>query len=436
MKPIKTESREPLLTKIDALDAQWDDTSVPLYHALCRVVFFKHFRNTLRFVGSDIFEDLAQEGLAKIYSMLKQGYYNPAYKLSTFLYTGVRYAMTNFLKAHYEHHAVSYEELLDSSIAEIQSDHCVQSDIELLPLKEASIESLQYDLGEMTLPTRCKVLSYFITPKKMLNLTQVGPTTTKFMSLIVSDRSRFKLAHILEQNGQGDLLLAMLFLFPGEKIQLPTLADIKTIQMQAEMYRLYKKGVSIQELVTRFSSRTKEVTRLIAYMIDLEHRAALGEIGEGFPQKRTERGLNSFSGGEHPDLPPTTQEAKREPISVGSDESWTEVDYPSPDFPSDTPAEPVTEPAVGPSDDPDGSWTEVDYPFAASDLPPVPMFDLCRAEPVVTKVISYKETTRGGSVALDRAPLSDHPPVPRSSAFFATIPVFTPSPKGIRHDHA
>jgi hypothetical protein len=444
MKPEKKDGKDSLLSQIDELDAQWDDSAFPLYHALCRVVFFKHFRYTLKSLSSDIFEDLAQEGVAKIHSMLKRGYYDKKYKLSNFLYTGVRYAMRNFLYDHYGSHTISYDELLDNAISEIHGDHDTQDDTELLPLKEVVTKSLQYEMNELPLFLRCKILSHFYTPKKMLNLAQINPEIIKYVSLLVSDRPGFKLANVLEQNGQGELLISMLFLLPGEKIQLPSPAAIKTIQMQARMYCAYKKGMSIPELVHKFASRTVEVTRIIARMTDLEKRAALGEVGESTRQERTEMGLESHPEGRHPDLPPTSKKWKDGPADRLPDEGWTEVDYPFPkaltEEPADIPADAPKghQPSSAPVAHGDEAWTEVDYPDIPFDLPPAQMVGAAslKLAPVVAKVTPYKKTPHGVTAILDCNPFPDRTTVPRTHLFPQPISTFRILPQRDRHGRA
>ena len=48
----------------------------------------------------DLIQDLTQEGYLKAYELLAEGNYDPNKNLRTFIYTGVRNAMTNYLYHH------------------------------------------------------------------------------------------------------------------------------------------------------------------------------------------------------------------------------------------------------------------------------------------------------------------------------------------------
>lgn len=50
--------------------------------------------------NEDLIEDLKQEGYLKAYELLAQGNYDPSKSLRTFIYTGVRNAMTNYMYHH------------------------------------------------------------------------------------------------------------------------------------------------------------------------------------------------------------------------------------------------------------------------------------------------------------------------------------------------
>ena len=58
------------------------------------VVFRIHFYYVTDY---DLEMDLKQEGYLKAYSLLKEGNYDPSKNLRTFIYTGVRNAMTNYM---------------------------------------------------------------------------------------------------------------------------------------------------------------------------------------------------------------------------------------------------------------------------------------------------------------------------------------------------
>lgn len=61
------------------------------------VVFRKHF---YYITDKDLEQDLKQEGYLKAYELLADGNYDPSKNLRTFIYTGVRNAMTNYLYHH------------------------------------------------------------------------------------------------------------------------------------------------------------------------------------------------------------------------------------------------------------------------------------------------------------------------------------------------
>lgn len=58
------------------------------------VVFRIHF---YYITNEDLEQDLKQEGYLKAYELLAQGNYDPTKNLRTFIYTGVRNAMTNYM---------------------------------------------------------------------------------------------------------------------------------------------------------------------------------------------------------------------------------------------------------------------------------------------------------------------------------------------------
>ena len=58
------------------------------------VVFRIHFYYVTNY---DLEQDLKQEGYLKAYELLAQGNYDPNKNLRTFIYTGVRNAMTNYM---------------------------------------------------------------------------------------------------------------------------------------------------------------------------------------------------------------------------------------------------------------------------------------------------------------------------------------------------
>ena len=61
------------------------------------VVFRIHFYYIR---DKDLEEDLKQEGFLKAYELLAEGNYDPTKSLRTFIYTGVRNAMTNYMYHH------------------------------------------------------------------------------------------------------------------------------------------------------------------------------------------------------------------------------------------------------------------------------------------------------------------------------------------------
>ena len=69
------------------------------------VVFRIHFYYVTNY---DLEQDLKQEGYLKAYELLAQGNYDPNKNLRTFIYTGVRNAMTNYM---YHHRKESHEAL-------------------------------------------------------------------------------------------------------------------------------------------------------------------------------------------------------------------------------------------------------------------------------------------------------------------------------------
>lgn len=69
------------------------------------VVFRIHFYYVTNY---DLEQDLKQEGYLKAYELLAQGNYDPNKNLRTFIYTGVRNAMTNYM---YHHKKESHEAL-------------------------------------------------------------------------------------------------------------------------------------------------------------------------------------------------------------------------------------------------------------------------------------------------------------------------------------
>ena len=68
---------------------------------IVNVVFRIHFYYINNY---DLEQDLKQEGYLKAYELLAEGNYDPNKNLRTFIYTGVRNAMTNYIyhnkKAH------------------------------------------------------------------------------------------------------------------------------------------------------------------------------------------------------------------------------------------------------------------------------------------------------------------------------------------------
>ena len=58
------------------------------------VVFRIHFYYVS---NEDLEQDLKQEGYLKAYELLAKGNYDPTKSLRTFIYTGVRNAMTNYM---------------------------------------------------------------------------------------------------------------------------------------------------------------------------------------------------------------------------------------------------------------------------------------------------------------------------------------------------
>lgn len=73
------------------------------------VVFRKHF---YYITDKELEADLKQEGYLKAYELLAEGNYDPTRNLRTFIYTGVRNAMTNYLYHHRkENHNSSTEDI-------------------------------------------------------------------------------------------------------------------------------------------------------------------------------------------------------------------------------------------------------------------------------------------------------------------------------------
>lgn len=78
---------------------------------IVNIVLFKHFS----YVKDECLrEDLKQEGFHKAYELLKIGNYDPTKSLGTYLYTGIRNAMTNYMyHSNKETHAGIDDEVRD-----------------------------------------------------------------------------------------------------------------------------------------------------------------------------------------------------------------------------------------------------------------------------------------------------------------------------------
>lgn len=99
----------------------------------------------------DLKEDLKQEGFLKAYEMLKTGNYNPQRDLRTYIYTGVRNSMTNFL---YHHKKESNLDIDDFYSLEDKSEVCSYN-IDLNLLHRVCLKYINY--GDYT----NTVLKYF-----------------------------------------------------------------------------------------------------------------------------------------------------------------------------------------------------------------------------------------------------------------------------------
>lgn len=76
-----------------------------MIHNIVTVVFRIHF---YYIKDQDLEMDLKQEGYLKAYELLATGNYDPSKNLRTFIYTGVRNAMTNYM---YHHNKESHVDL-------------------------------------------------------------------------------------------------------------------------------------------------------------------------------------------------------------------------------------------------------------------------------------------------------------------------------------
>ena len=76
-----------------------------MIHNIVTVVFRIHF---YYIKDPDLEMDLKQEGYLKAYELLASGNYDPSKNLRTFIYTGVRNAMTNYM---YHHNKESHMDL-------------------------------------------------------------------------------------------------------------------------------------------------------------------------------------------------------------------------------------------------------------------------------------------------------------------------------------
>ena len=63
----------------------------------------------------DLIQDLTQEGYLKAYELLADGNYDPNKNLRTFIYTGVRNAMTNYLYHHKKENHLDLETISSSN---------------------------------------------------------------------------------------------------------------------------------------------------------------------------------------------------------------------------------------------------------------------------------------------------------------------------------
>lgn len=89
---------------------------------IVNVVFRIHFYYITNY---DLEQDLKQEGYLKAYELLAEGNYDPNKNLRTFIYTGVRNAMTNYIYHHKKENHVDLETISTStwqSYEEITSD--------------------------------------------------------------------------------------------------------------------------------------------------------------------------------------------------------------------------------------------------------------------------------------------------------------------------
>lgn len=89
-----------------------DNSVDALIRNITEVVLRTHFYYVMDY---DLQKDLMQEGYLKAYELLSSGNYDPYRNLRTFIYTGVRNAMTNYMYHNNKESHTSIEVVNDSS---------------------------------------------------------------------------------------------------------------------------------------------------------------------------------------------------------------------------------------------------------------------------------------------------------------------------------
>lgn len=237
---------------------------------------FRVFRRYFQY-ASQYEDDLTQEAVIKGYQLLIEGnyddYWGPPYN---YVFTGMRNAMSNYLKKHRE-----------IQLAEGQDEIVVQRDD---TVDFEAWEEIFQDKDPITI--RSNVLNFMEGPQ-VLNLWDMTPEEKQIFVQIVSKRTKFSEAHnLFERN--GDLILFLLFLFAGERMTFPPETNLEKFARHSRVYLLIEGGMSFEDVAHKVDLRVQHVKRIYESVKSLMNGVEIdAERTESGPERLEEENAGS-----------------------------------------------------------------------------------------------------------------------------------------------
>lgn len=191
-------------------------------------------------------DDLIQEAVLKGWTLIDEGNFDSSRSsIYNYLFTGMRNQMTNYLK-----------KIRDVQLSEALPETCGEED--------PDYNSWEIIIKEFSdLEARSKIL-FHVEGENMINFwDDVSEKEKDTFLKMVSKKTKLKDAQTVFEHS-GDIILWMMFLFHGRKVEFPPESILEKYLRQVRIYYSLQKGLTPEEVGKKYGIRVQHISRIKA----------------------------------------------------------------------------------------------------------------------------------------------------------------------------